>query len=75
MLSHMVIAFQRTGKPFLKLLYLAAVGEVCVSPHNTCLQYLLSVSLIMTTMAGVRWYLIVVMLKITNRLYLLDKFS
>lgn len=71
----MVIAFQRTGKPFLKLLYLAAAGEVCVSLHNTCLQYLLSVSLIMTTMAGVRWYLIVEMLKITNRLYLLDKFS
>lgn len=71
----MVIAFQRTGKPFPKLLYLAAMGEVCVSPYNTCHQYLISVSLIMTTMAGVRWYLIVVMLKITNRLYLLDKFS
>lgn len=35
-MSHMVIAFQRTGKPFPKLLYLAAIGEVCVSPNNTC---------------------------------------
>lgn len=63
----------RSCQTFPKLLHQGQCEDVYVSPHNTLSPTF--VSLMMAHIPGVRQYLIVVMLKNINRLYLLCEFS